>query len=54
MIANPTAEEITLETNLSEAFDVYLIDAEHFLTKEALSSSRLTIGANQVIYMKNF
>ena len=54
MISNPTPEAVILETNLGEEFDVYVIDAEHFLTKEEISSAKFTIGANQVIYIKNF
>lgn len=54
MISNPNEEAVEIETNLEAGLDVYVIDAEHFLTKEELSSEKFTIAANQVIYIKNF
>ena len=53
MIANTSGKDIDIETNVS-GFDVYLIDENHFMTKEEMSSSSLKLLNNQTVYIKNF
>ncbi len=54
MISNPKKVAQEIETNLPEGMNVYLIDKEHHFTKEEMSSSKFTLGAEQVVYIKNF
>ena len=54
LISNPKKGAQEIETNLPDGWNVYLIDKEHHLTKEEISSSKFTLGAEQVIYIKNF
>ena len=54
MISNPKRAAQEIETNLPDGWDVYLIDKDHYLTKEKISSSKFTLGAEQVAYIKNF
>ena len=54
MLANSTENPVEISTNLGDGFDVYIIDAEHYMTKEDLSASAFTLAGNQVAYIKNF
>ncbi len=53
MIVNPTAEDLSVQTNLGKDFHVYLIDEEHSLDKTDSDPAGFILKANQVVLLKN-
>lgn len=54
MIANISEECKTIETNVNDKMDIYLIDENHFMTKEEMNAKEFVLEKNQVVFIKNY
>ena len=53
LIANTTGSDQVVKTNLEGAFEAYLIDIDHLMTKEELNPSEFTLKENQIVLLKS-
>ena len=51
-LVNLSEEKRSVLTNLGEGYDVYLLDAEHYIEKSELSASELVLETNQIALIR--
>lgn len=54
LIISNTNKDTKIELNLSEGFDVYIIDKENYITKTDLNPNEFVLKENTVAVIKNF
>ena len=54
MLSNYSEKDVEIKTNLSEEFDVYLIDENNFYTKSCVNPKSFTLKQNHVVVIKNY
>lgn len=54
MLSNYSEKDVEIKTNLSEEFDVYLIDENNFYTRSKVNLKNFTLKQNHVAVIKNY
>lgn len=54
MLSNCSEKDAEIKTNLSEEFDVYLIDENNFYTRSNVNLKNFTLKQNYVAVIKNY
>ncbi len=54
MLSNCSEKDAEIKTNLSEEFDVYLIDENNFYTRSNVNLKNFTLKQNHVAVIKNY
>lgn len=54
MLSNYSKESVEIRTNLTDEFDVYLINEDYFYKKTDLKSDKFTLEQNNVVIIKNY
>ena len=54
VLSNCSEKDAEIKTNLSEEFDVYLIDENNFYTRSNVNLKNFTLKQNHVAVIKNY